>query len=251
MSDVLNWLASLSVEQVAAAMIPIAGIMVALKERRLSVIALLLQHLLLALFLANFVYLPIAALKGLIGNPICLILYLSSRHVERTLRGVSRSSADEQTPRTWGDYSSTSRSSRGQEADFGAASSHRPRSERSPASHALYAMPAPFRLAVVALGGVAAYGLWRAHPLEMLPPTVNLTSYSLMIMGLLLIATSEDPLRTGLGLLTFFNGFEVAYITLDSSLIVFALLGSIDILIALAVGHAAARWSRAREMVPE
>ena len=232
MSDVLNWLASLSVEQVAAAMIPIAGIMVALKERRLSVIALLLQHLLLALFLANFVYLPIAALKGLIGNPICLILYLSSRHLERTLRGVSRSS-------------------RGQEADLGTALSHTPRGERSRASPAAYAMPAPFRLALVALGGVAAYGLWRAYPLEMLAPTVNLTSYSLMIMGLLLIATSEDPLRAGLGLLTFSNGFEVAYITLDSSLTVFALLGSIDILIALAVGHATARWSRAREVVHE
>ena len=201
LSDILKWLASLSAEQITFGLILVAGIMVALEERRLSTIALLLQYLLLALFLANWVYLPIAALKGLMGNPICLILYISARRVERTLKGDSRSPI----------------------------------------------MASPFRIVVVALGGVAAYGLWRAYPLGMLPPTVNLASYWLMIVGVLLIATSEDPLRTGLGLLTFANGFEVAYTTLDSSLIVVALLGSIDILIALAIAHAAERWIRAGE----
>ena len=251
MSDVLDWLGSLSAEQITLGLVPIAGFMVVLAERRLAVASLLLQYLLVALFLANWVYLPIAALKGLIGCPICLILYLGARRLGRPVTGRGSSFAGQQAQQSWVGRPRGPSAASDEGLGFRAQTSAQSQADSSPTPRESYVMSAPFRITVVALGAVAAFGLWRAYPLEMFPPTVNLAGYWLMIMGVLLIATSGDPLRIGLGLLTFANGFETLFITLDSSLTVFALLGSIDIMIALAIAQAADRWIQAAEVARE
>jgi len=225
--------------------------MVALEERRLSVAALLLQYLLLALFLANWIYRPVAALKGLLGGPICLILYLSARRVERALKRKRRSQEEQGRMGTWSGYPWYSPHPERQKPHSEADSSRESSRDRFSSLDVSRVVTSPLRIVVIALGGVAACGLWWAYPLGMLPPTVNLASYWLMIAGILLIVTSEDPLRIGLGLLTFVNGFEVAYAVLDSSLVVVALLGSVDILIAFAIAYFAERWVRVGEEVLE
>jgi len=103
-------------------------------------------------------------------------------------------------------------------------------------------MGALFRLMVLLLGGLVAYGLWRAYPLGIVPSGVSLTSYLLVAIGLLVTLTSADPLRIGLGVLTFVNGFEGTYLFLEHSLVMMALLSAVDIIIALGIVTCAEMW---------
>jgi hypothetical protein len=103
-------------------------------------------------------------------------------------------------------------------------------------------MGALFRLMVLVLAVLVAYGLWRAYPLAMIPAGVNLTTYLLVSVGLLVTLTSADPLRMGLGVLTFVNGFEGAYLFLENSLVMIALLSVADIVVALVIVACAEMW---------
>jgi hypothetical protein len=60
------------------------------------------------------------------------------------------------------------------------------------------------------------------------------------------ILASTDPLRMGIGLLVFINSLEALYLTLESSLLVVALTGLLDILVALAIAYASESWLVAR-----
>lgn len=104
-----------------------------------------------------------------------------------------------------------------------------------------------YRLLVIAFGGLIAYGMWRSNLLPQLNSLDSLTSYGLIIMGLLAAASSSDPLRIGLGILTCLNGFETAFILLQQGLLVVGLWGLIDILLALAIVAGTESWLEARK----
>jgi len=107
-------------------------------------------------------------------------------------------------------------------------------------------MPAVlFRLAIAALSGLAAYGLLQANVLH-LNRLEGLVSYYLTVMGLLVAATSSDPVRVGLGILTCINGFETASIPMQQGLFVIGMWGVVDILIALTIASGIEGWLMAR-----
>jgi len=100
-------------------------------------------------------------------------------------------------------------------------------------------VPEPFRLFVVILAGIAAYGLFVTYPLQGVAKEINFVCYWLSLIGLLAVVLNREPLPVGLGLLTFESGFEVLYATLEESLTVAGLLAAVNILAALAIAYLA------------
>ena len=100
-------------------------------------------------------------------------------------------------------------------------------------------VPEPFRLFVVTLAGIAAYGLFVTYPLQGVAEEINLTCYWLALMGFLAVVLNREPLPVGLGLFTFESGFEVLYATFEESLTVTGLLAAVNILAALAIAYLA------------
>jgi hypothetical protein len=184
-----------------ATLLALTAILVLLiADRRLALIPLLTQYVLIGLLIGAQLYRPIVLVRIMLGLAVCLILYLSARHHSaRVISGASWA---------WGG---------------GGASS-------------------VFRLFVGLLGLLIAYGLWRSYPWASIPTTVNLVSYLLMVIGLLAVLISSEPLRIGLGLLMFVNGFETMYFFLEQSFVVIGMLGSMQILLALAVAHFTEIW---------
>ena len=90
---------SLAVQETILSLVLVSSLMVAVEERRISAVAFLNQCVLLSLLLAGRIYQPVAALKGLIGLPITMILYISASHIEsqrRKLRAILKTrDADE------------------------------------------------------------------------------------------------------------------------------------------------------------
>ena len=95
----------------------------------------------------------------------------------------------------------------------------------------------PFRLLSIALAGILIYSLFTSYPLPKVASEINLGCYWLVTMGLLTAILAQEPLKTGLGLLTFEGGFELFYITQERSLVVMGLLGIANLLVALAIAY--------------
>lgn len=213
----LAFLDSLAPGEIALGLVLLSTLMLVIEERRLALLPLLVQYLLVALLIGPRIYRPIALVWIGTGVVICFILYITARHVQRGLRGPVPSSRGEHS--VW----------------------------YTPPAPALRAislanMGPVFRLLVTALGGFMAYGFWRSYPLQGLPAELNLTGYWLLSVGLLTTLTSVDPLRMGLGLLTFVNGFEAIYLFLEQGFVVIALLGIMGIVMALGISVSAECW---------
>ncbi len=78
------------------------------------------------------------------------------------------------------------------------------------------------------------------------PFQVTLAASSLAGAGFLILGLTEQPLRTGLGLLTTLQGFELAYLWSERSLLVIALLATVNLAIALACAYLNAVESQGR-----
>ena len=171
----LQTLSTLTVREVAIALAVVSVMLLAVEERRLALLPLLVQYLLLGSLVAAAVFSYIMLVRIAVGMAIFLMLYISAGHVEHAL--AKRSTREVRRPL-------------GISSDIGTL----------------------FRLATLVVGGLAAYGLWRSYPLPDLPSELGLASYWLMVIGLLMAVTSSDPLRVGYGVLTLLNGFWCFYI---------------------------------------
>jgi hypothetical protein len=249
--DFIQWIGSLAVQQTILSLVLVSSLMVAIEERRISAVAFLNQCVLLSLLLAGRIYQPVAALKGLIGIPITMILYISASHIESQRR---RLKATQRAQRAADEEARANGSALLPGESFPNAETPPPSQTESSgrvippfAEHIASVGTSPsFRILVVALGAAGAYGLWQAYPIPLLPSQINLACYWLLATGLLLAATSQDPLRTGVALLTLLNGFETGYYTLNTSLMLVGLIGTAEILIALATANASERWLTSR-----
>lgn len=114
---------------------------------------------------------------------------------------------------------------------------HSARSARQPRG-----MGRAYRLAALAWALMIAFGLWYGYPLLHLPRTLTLAAYALMMVGATCALVSTDPLRMGAGALLLLAGFEAILLSLESSLVVVALFGMLEIVLALAVSFASERW---------
>jgi hypothetical protein len=94
-----------------------------------------------------------------------------------------------------------------------------------------------FRMIAVLLVSTSAIGLGQFTLFDILGVQAVSTASTLLLIGLgiLQIGLAEQPIVVGIGLLTILSGFEILYCSLEPSLAVMALMGSIHIGIALAV----------------
>jgi hypothetical protein len=207
---VIVFLGSLTVLQVAMALVAVSALMLVVEEQRLSLLPLLLQYLLLGLLMSSEFFRPIVLLRVGLGVAICLILYLTASQMRRAMH-IPPPLIPTEGP-LW---------------DLNPSS--------APRMASLGGMGAFFQIVVLVLGGFVAFGLWRAYPLPDIPAEINLASYWLVTSGLLIILTSTGPLRMGFGLLTLMNAIESLYLFYEHSLLVIGLLGIVDIVVVLGV----------------
>ena len=103
----------------------------------------------------------------------------------------------------------------------------------------------PFRLLAVVLTGLVASSVLNSYPLPEMPRDISFACYWLALIGLLAMILTAEPLKAGLGLLTFMAGFELFYAALESSLSVadllraVGLLGIVNLFMALAIAYLA------------
>jgi hypothetical protein len=182
--------------------------LLALSDRRLLVVPLALQYVLVASLVGPLIGLPLFGIRLTLGVAITAIMYITATSMESPLR---RRPAAGQTQ--------------------GAVAASAPQ------------MGPVYRLLTLGLAALLAAGFWSGSPLPDLPSAVVLCA---LWLGASVILTSTDPLRMGIGLLVFINSLEALYLTLESSLLVVALTGLLDILVALAIAYASESWLVAR-----
>jgi hypothetical protein len=180
-----------------------AGLLVISREWRLNVMSLTLQYFFVVLLLTRLIRLEVAAVKGLIGWMVCMVLYLTERRVD--MLGQSSAVEEETVSRRRRRWVMSARTS--------------------------------FCLLAGLMVAVAAYTAALRLPLPEVPKDISLACYLLVGLGLLLIGLSESPMQVGMGLLTFLSGFDLFYVALEPSLAVAGLLGAVSFLIALATAY--------------
>lgn len=184
-----------------------AGLIVLVRDWRLSLAALLAQYLTVGLMLARVVRPEIAVAKVLTGLLICPILYLSARQAG------------------WSELSAESFRLR------------RLLSWRRTMGWEVFPAGRLFRTLAVLLMILTATTLGRAYPLVGEPAPFATAVYWLVLAGVLLLILTEEPFKAGQGLLTALTGFELVYTTLERSLLVMGLWGAVNLLLALAIGY--------------
>jgi hypothetical protein len=150
----------------------------------------------------------LALIKTLVGALLCLILYMTARRVR------------------WGHPPQQTREADAEKEDA-----------VSPAPHWTLPTEFPFRFLAALLVMVAAYRGASAFPLPDVNQAISLGAYTLAALGLLAMGLTDEPLKAGLGLLTFVSAFELFYTVLEPSLIVIGFLGLANFLIALAIAY--------------
>ena len=197
--EILGQLQFISQEILLLGLIVTAGAILVTRDWRLLILALLLQYILAGLILSRLVRPDIAVLKIMIGAFICPILFLSVRQV-----AVSTPSASPIVQQEW----------------------------RNPAATGWI-----FRLLTALVMLLVAITLSEMFALPGLTPTLLIAVYWLMLMGLTTLVITEEPLKTGIGLLTILTGFDLFYTTLEHSLLITGLWGTVNLLIALAISY--------------
>lgn len=211
LSDLLARVAFLASAPAVLGVFITASLLVVSRDWRLNVLSLAIQYFFLALLMTRLVRVELAAVKALIGWLICLVVYLT----EQQAHSLARDS--------------------GVSSDLPVTNWFKARLEgwRSQGVSAR----AVFRFLAAVVVALTAYAVARAVPLPQLPPGLTGACYLLGGLGILLIGLSQDPVRVGLGLLSFLSAFDLFYVALEPSLVVTGLLGSISFVIALGMAY--------------
>ncbi len=200
MSSLVSWLLTLALPAVIAA----AAVLAVLDDWRVRLAALAVLYSAAALLVTQLVVRDVAAARLVAGLLVTVILGLTMWQVSfrRPEAGQARSAG-------W-------------------------RHLELPTGFA-------FRLiAALMMLVVAAY--LAEQPRLVLPglrgqPALNTASYMLMALGLLKLGLSEEPMHSGMALLTLLTGFELFYVAVEPSLAIVALLAAVHFAIAVAVSY--------------
>lgn len=203
LGDVVNTLVSLSHVELMLGLLLTGTVIVVLKDWRLNLWALIAQFVLVGVLLARVMPLRVALIKVIVGGMACVILYLTAR---RAHWGQDKTASGEQN-------------------------------ESQLAEREVFSMDPWFRILIVILAAVVSYALGTRHPFVEQQQGISQACYWLVGMGLLTVVLSRDPFKVGLGLLTFQAGFGILLASFEQSLSVAALVGAVDLLIALGVSY--------------
>jgi hypothetical protein len=197
--EILGQLQFISQEILLLGLIVTASTILISRDWRVLILALLLQYILVGLVLSRLVRPDIAVLKIMIGAFICPILFLSARQVTANISVVPTIVEKE---------------------------------KGNPAATGWV-----FRLLTALIILLVTVTVSEMFVLPGLLPILTIAVFWLILVGLTILIITEDPLKTGIGLLTILTGFDLFYTTLEHSLLITGLWGAVNLLIALAVSY--------------
>ncbi len=193
-----------------------ASIILINQDWRFLILTLLAQYILIGFILSRLVRPDIAVLSILIGAFICPILFLSARQVSVS----SLATVPVLDPEVSGYWQKFMAFVRG--------------SSPTPETSSTGAM---FRVFVALFSLLVTLTVSNSFPLPGLPILVTTAVYWLVLVGLMTLSLTENPLKAGFGLFTVLSGFGLLYTFLEQSLLLTGLWGSVSLLIALAIGY--------------
>jgi hypothetical protein len=189
-----------------------AAVIFVVRDWRWSLLALAIQYLVAGLLYADVLVVRLVFVKVIVGLFICLILYFSARQVD------------------WGELP----------RDVTPEEAVQLQQERL-IRFGPYMLPTdtPFRvfLALMIVLFVWALAQRPAYQLPAVPDHFSLAVYALGGLGLVTLSLTTEPLKVGLGLLTFLLGFDLLYSALEQSAAMLALLASAYLAVALVISY--------------
>jgi hypothetical protein len=189
-----------------------AAVIVVARDWRWSLFALLTQYLVAAVLFAHVLDPRLAIVKLFIGLFICLILYLTARQVR------------------WGQLPE----------DVTTAEAVQLRENRQ-IRFGSYLLPTTtfFRFFLTLMVVLVIWALAQRpdYQLPLTAPHINLAAYVLCGLGLLGMSLTAEPLKAGMGLLTFFTGFELFYNVLEQSVAMLVMLAGANLIMTLAIAY--------------
>ncbi len=205
LNDLARAFAAVSAFQQVFGLVLCVAIVVLVADWRISLLALAVQYLLVAILLSTLIPLQIATVRMIAGSLVAVMFYITARrvHPRRRRQRDPIEPIDIETPR------------------------------------GVYWTNLPFRLIGLALISLSVIALSSQFVLLNAPLLFWATGLWLAAGGLLTIALTRDTLKLGMGLLFFTSGFGILYLSIDNSLLIYALLVISDLVIALAVSHIA------------
>jgi len=218
LAEIAERLSFLATTSASVAVMLTAGVIVVIKDWRASLLALVIQYVIVGLLLMSEIRMELALIKTLVGAILCLVLYMTARHVD------------------WGGAAPPPRPGPPAPAVDRDGSSPMPTGQ-APAARATLPTELPFRFLATALMMVATFSGASAYPLPDVNEALSLAIYTMASLGLLALGLTDEPLKAGLGLLTFVSAFELYYTVLEPSLIVVGFLGLANLLIGLAIAY--------------
>jgi hypothetical protein len=183
-----------------------------IRDWRWSTLALTVQYLVAGLLFVDVLDPRNAFMKVVVGLFICIILYFTARQVN------------------WGRLPD----------DVTPEEAVQLRKERL-LRFGPYMLPTdvPFRIffALMMILTVLALSGQPVFQLPIVPDHFNLAIYALIGLGLVSLSFTTEPLKAGMGLLTFFTGFELFYSALEQSVAMLAFLVGANLIIALVISY--------------
>lgn len=208
LTDLARLFASVSAFQQVLGLVIAVALVVLISDWRVSLLALAIQYILVAILLSTLIPLQIAAVRMIAGGLVALMFYITARRTQPRRRrqrnpNVPRDEFDDEAPR------------------------------------GIFWTNLPFRLIGLALVSLSVIVLSQQFVLLNAPLLFWATGLWLAAGGMLIIAVTRDALKMGMGLLFFTSGFGIIYLSIDSSLLIYTLLVIADLVIALAISHIA------------
>ncbi len=206
LDDLARAFAAVSATQLVLGLLVSVALVMLVADWRVSLVALAGQYILVAILLSTLIPLQIAAVRMIAGGLVALMFYITALRVNARRR--RQRSPQDVVP-----------------AD--------------PIVRGIFWMNFPFRFVALVLVGLSVVALSGQFVLLNAPTVFWVIGLWLALGGLVTIALTRDALKLGMGLLFFTSGFGVIYLSIDNSLVIYALLVMSDLVIALAVSHIA------------
>jgi hypothetical protein len=191
-----------------AGLILVAPIIFLAADWRLSLSALLVQSVLVAVALSRFVQSEVVIVKIIVGVLVVPILYLTARRVE-AVKAAPR-------PAAAGRF-------RGLQAGWGAGP-----------------LGLPLRFLAFLLAGLGVFRLFQSLNPTIVPADIALAACWLGGMGVIGLVLSGEPLRVAPAALTILAAFDLIYSALQQNLAITGLFGALTLLAALAFSYLSA-----------
>lgn len=205
LDDLARAFAAVSTFQLLIGLLFSVAIVMLFADWRISLLALALQYIFVAILLSTLIPLQIAAVRMIAGGLVATMFYITARRV-KTRRRRQRDPND---------------------------------SFFEEPLRGVFWMNLPFRIIALALVALSVIALSGQFVVLNAPTLFWVTGLWLAMGGLVTIALTRDALKLGMGLLFFTSGFGIIYLSIDNSLLIYALLVVADLVIALAISHIA------------